>query len=167
MKGRSGIPLRDSSRGDQGISPKPPPPPGAFASDPAPGLGSLQMVESGAPRAFHQLKFWRPRARGDPGPSKSESTRFPPPLPPILSSPPHPLQSHARCTPASTSPHTPARPLPVPRGRGRLAVPYLAALLVAQLCALHVESPRTPRNRPERNRPDAFPAASPLPAREI
>lgn len=56
---------------------------------------------------------------------------------------------------------------PVVSGRRRLAVPYLAALLVAQVSALHVETPLGTTAGPVGNRPESFPAGSAHPTREI
>lgn len=82
----------------------------------------------------------------DPGKSQSLSPNFHP----GPGSPPETLpnsrsnaspQTRARPSRASiplTACAFPPRPLPVPSGRGWLAVPYLATLLVAQFCALHV-----------------------------
>lgn len=57
--------------------------------------------------------------------------------------------------------------LPVVSGRRRLALPYFAALLVAQVSALHVETPLGITAGRVGNRPESFPAGSALPTREI
>lgn len=56
---------------------------------------------------------------------------------------------------------------PVVSGRRRLAVPYLAALLVAQVSALHVETRLPTTAGPVGNRPESLPAVPARPTREI
>lgn len=109
---------------------------------PSPGLGggSLRIMKL---RALGLLEVTQPRY---PGQDQSQDPNLhpaPATLPEILPNSPSNASPKPRTRPSPAaiplhSARLPPRPLPVPSGRGWFAVPYLAALLVAQVYALHI-----------------------------